>query len=42
LRDLFDRPTVAEMALSIRQLVIADLDAMSDEDAERLARSGPQ
>lgn len=42
LRDLFDRPTVAEMALNIKRLLIADLDAMSDEDAERLVRIGPE
>jgi acyl carrier protein len=42
LRSLFDNPTVAGMAAEVKRLVIADLEAMSDEDASRLlARSSP-
>jgi hypothetical protein len=42
LRSLFDNPTVAGMAAEVERLVIADLEAMSDEDASRLlARSSP-
>ena len=42
LRSLFDNPTVAGMAVEVKRLVIADLEAMSDEDASRLlARSSP-
>jgi amino acid adenylation domain-containing protein len=36
LRDLFEKPTVAEMAQEVERLLVADLDAMSDEEAERL------
>lgn len=36
LRDLFEKPTVAEMAQAVERLLIADLEAMSDEEAERL------
>jgi amino acid adenylation domain-containing protein len=41
LRDLFDNPTVAAMTLKVERLLIAELDAMSDEEAERLAGVGP-
>jgi amino acid adenylation domain-containing protein len=37
LRTLFDHPTVAGMALEVERLLVADLDAMSEEEAERLA-----
>jgi amino acid adenylation domain-containing protein len=36
LRDLFEKPTVAEMAQQVERLLVAELDAMSDEEAERL------
>jgi amino acid adenylation domain-containing protein len=36
LRDLFEKPTVAEMAQEVERLLVAELDAMSDEEAERL------
>jgi amino acid adenylation domain-containing protein len=42
LRSLFDNPTVAGIAAEVERLVVADLEAMSDEDATRLlARSSP-
>jgi amino acid adenylation domain-containing protein len=41
LRDLFDNPTVAGMALQVERLLVAELDAMSDAEAERLAGVGP-
>jgi acyl-CoA synthetase (AMP-forming)/AMP-acid ligase II/acyl carrier protein len=37
LRDLFEAPTVAGMAAAVERLLVAELDAMSEEDAERLA-----
>jgi amino acid adenylation domain-containing protein len=42
LRSLFDQPTVAEMAVEVERLLVADLNAMSDEEAERLAGIGPE
>jgi len=39
LRTLFDHPTVTDMAVEVEQLLVAELTAMSDEEAERLARS---
>ena len=42
LRSLFDNPTVAGMAAEVERLVVADLEAMSDNDAVRLlATSSP-
>jgi amino acid adenylation domain-containing protein len=40
LRSLFDNPTVAGMAAEVERLVIADLEAMSDDDAARLLAAG--
>jgi amino acid adenylation domain-containing protein len=40
LRSLFDNPTVAGIAAEVERLVVADVEAMSDDDAARLlARS---
>jgi amino acid adenylation domain-containing protein len=40
LRSLFENPTVAGIATEVERLVVADLEAMSDDDAARLlARS---
>ncbi len=36
LRDLFENPTVAGMAAGVERLMVAELDGMSDEEAERL------
>jgi amino acid adenylation domain-containing protein len=36
LRSLFDNPTVAGIAAEVERLIVADLEAMSDEDAARL------
>ena len=36
LRALFDNPTVAEMATEVERLLVAELEAMSDDDAARL------
>jgi amino acid adenylation domain-containing protein len=42
LRSLFDNPTVAGIATEVERLVVADLEAMSDDDAARLlATSSP-
>jgi amino acid adenylation domain-containing protein len=42
LRSLFDNPTVAGIAAEVERLVVADLEAMSDDDAARLlATSSP-
>jgi amino acid adenylation domain-containing protein len=38
LRDVFEKPTVAEMAAEVERLLMVELDAMSDEEAERLTR----
>ena len=35
LRSLFDNPTVAEMAVEVERLLVAELEAMSDDDAAR-------
>ncbi|HEX8351361.1 MAG TPA: phosphopantetheine-binding protein, partial [Pyrinomonadaceae bacterium] len=36
LRTLFDHPTVAELAEALEELLAAELDDISDEEAERL------
>jgi len=36
LLGLFDHPTVAELAREVEQLIVAKLDAMSEEEAQRL------
>ena len=36
LRDLFESPTVAGMAAGVERLLVAELEGMSDEEAERL------
>lgn len=36
LRSLFDHPTVTGMAAEVERLLVADLVAMSDDDAARL------
>lgn len=36
LRTLFDAPTISELATEIERLIIAKVERMSDEDAERL------
>jgi amino acid adenylation domain-containing protein len=42
LRSLFDNPTVAGMAAEVERLVVADIQAMSDDDAAHLlATSSP-
>jgi amino acid adenylation domain-containing protein len=41
LRALFDNPTVAEMAVEVQRLLVADLEAMSDADAARLLARAP-
>ncbi|GAA2357557.1 hypothetical protein GCM10010404_07990 [Nonomuraea africana] len=38
IRALFARPTVAGLARTVEDLLVAELDEMSDEEAERLAR----
>ena len=35
-KALFDAPTVAELSSYIKELLIADIDALTDEEAERL------
>ncbi len=37
LRDVFEKPTIAELAGEVERLLIADIEAMSDEEAERLS-----
>jgi amino acid adenylation domain-containing protein len=37
LRSVFEHPTIADLASEIEQLLVAELDAMSDDEAERLA-----
>lgn len=41
LRGLFDHPTIAEISSEIESLVYAKLQAMSDEEAQRLLESSP-
>ena len=36
LRGLFDAPTVAELAVEIERLILAKLEAMSDEEVQRM------
>jgi amino acid adenylation domain-containing protein len=36
LRDVFEKPTVTEMAQEVERLLVADLETMSDEEAELL------
>ncbi|MEU7899391.1 amino acid adenylation domain-containing protein [Nonomuraea sp. NPDC049152] len=38
IRTLFARPTVGALAQAVEELLVAELDQMSDEEAERLAR----
>ncbi|MET9337556.1 amino acid adenylation domain-containing protein [Nonomuraea sp. NPDC003804] len=38
IRTLFARPTVGALARAVEDLLVAELDQMSDEEAERLAR----
>jgi acyl carrier protein len=38
LRDLFDHPTVAEIAHLVEARLIAEIGALSDEEAERQSR----
>jgi acyl-CoA synthetase (AMP-forming)/AMP-acid ligase II len=42
LLGLFDNPTVAELSAEIERLILAKLDAKSEEDANQLARSAGQ
>ena len=37
LRDLFENPTVAGIAAAVERMLVAQLDGISDEEAERLA-----
>jgi acyl carrier protein len=41
LRDIFQNPTVAGIASQVEQAMVADLDVLSDEEAERLADALP-
>lgn len=41
LRDVFEKPTVAEMAVEIERLLVADVEMLTDEEAERLAMVAP-
>ncbi len=41
LRGLFDHPTIAEISAEIERLVYTKLQAMSDEEAQRLLESSP-
>jgi acyl carrier protein len=41
LRDIFRNPTVAAIAYQVEQAMVADLDVLSDEEAERLADALP-
>jgi hypothetical protein len=41
LREVFDKPTVAELAEAVERLLVADIEAMSDEEAERLTVLAP-
>jgi hypothetical protein len=36
LLKLFDHPTVADLSAEVEQLMVAQLDAMTEEEAERL------
>jgi amino acid adenylation domain-containing protein len=40
LRSLFDHPTVAGISAEVERLIVADLEAMSDDDAARLLATG--
>jgi acyl carrier protein len=43
LLTLFDHPTVADLAAEVERLMVANLDAMSEEEAQRLlALNSPQ
>jgi acyl carrier protein len=42
LRTLFDRPTVAGLAAEVERLVVEKLEAMPEEEAERLLRQPPR
>jgi hypothetical protein len=39
LRTLFDKPTIAELALVVEQALIEKIEEISDEDAERLLQT---
>jgi Phosphopantetheine attachment site len=39
---LFDHPTVADLAEEVERLMVAKLDAMSEEDAQRLLAAHTQ
>ncbi len=39
LRTLFEHPTVAGMSVEVERLLVSELEAMSDEEADRAARS---
>jgi acyl carrier protein len=41
LRDIFRNPTVAAIAYQVEQAMVADLEVLSDEEAERLADALP-
>jgi hypothetical protein len=41
LRDIFRNPTVAAIAYAVEKAMMADLDVLSDEEAERLADALP-
>ncbi len=41
LREVFQNPTVAGIAAQVEQALVAELDVLSDEDAERLAGALP-
>jgi hypothetical protein len=39
LRDVFEAPTVAGIALGVQQLLIAEISELSDEEAARMVDS---
>jgi acyl carrier protein len=39
-KTLFDAPTIAELSSRIKELLIADIEALSDEEAQRLVSNG--
>jgi surfactin family lipopeptide synthetase C len=41
LRSLFDHPTIAELALVVEEILIDDLEKISDEEAEQLLNREP-
>jgi acyl carrier protein len=40
LRRLFEEPTIAELALAIEELLIEDIEGLTEEDAKRLVDRG--